>query len=102
VRRLVNLGNGLLLILAWLHGLAALYLSLLSGLTLVLAAGLGLAWTLLLLAVLRASLAGPARWRKLLPAAVAVLSVAATYQSVESFRTRYREQHGPPRRYYTR
>lgn len=100
MRRLVDLGNALLLAVAWLHLLTELYFGLLTGLAPLLAVGGLLLATLGLLAVLRASLVGPAPWRKLLPAVVAALCIGGSYWAAERRAGAYIRQHGVPRRYY--
>lgn len=98
--RLVNLGNALLLLVAWLHLLAGLRFGLMTDLAPLLAALGLLLETLLLLVIFRASLRGAAPWRKLLPAVVAALCIGGSYLAAERRAEAYIRQHGFPRRYY--
>ncbi|GAB3833000.1 hypothetical protein GCM10028821_25280 [Hymenobacter jeollabukensis] len=101
MRGLVNIGNGLLLVVAWLLLLPVLHFSLVTGLAPAIAGVLFLGVTLVMVAVFRASVAGPAVWRKMLPVGVAVLCFIGSYRTVERAVQQRTQQNGTPRRYYS-
>ena len=89
------------LLASWLVVAMGTWVSLHTGLYPLLAIGMLLLWTFIVLIGLRAAISGQETWRKLLPVFLFVGTLLVYQYAFRALEKNYYDTYGPPRRYYS-